>query len=73
MSVLRNQEKEPLFGVEERLEMLREVTRPFANVEVDSSAGLSMDYARQKQARVILRGIRAVSDYEYELQTRALS
>ncbi len=68
VSVLRNQEKEPLFGVEERLEMLREVTRPFANVEVDSFAGLLMDYARQKQARVILRGIRAVSDYEYELQ-----
>jgi pantetheine-phosphate adenylyltransferase len=68
VSVLRNQEKEPLFDVNERLEMLREVMRPFANVEVDSFAGLLMEYARQKQARVILRGIRAVSDYEYELQ-----
>ncbi len=68
VSVLRNQEKEPLFDVNERLEMLREVMRPFANVEIDSFAGLLMEYARQKQARVILRGIRAVSDYEYELQ-----
>jgi pantetheine-phosphate adenylyltransferase len=68
VAVLRNQEKEPLFDVKERLEMLREVTRPFANVEIESFAGLLMEYARQKQARVILRGIRAVSDYEYELQ-----
>lgn len=68
VSVLRNQEKEPLFDVSERLEMLREVMRPYANVEVDSFEGLLMEYARQKQARVILRGIRAVSDYEYELQ-----
>lgn len=68
VSVLRNQEKEPLFDLNERLEMLREVTRRFANVEIDSFAGLLMEYARQKQARVILRGIRAVSDYEYELQ-----
>jgi len=68
VAVLRNQEKEPLFDVKERLEMLSEVTRPFANVEIESFAGLLMEYARQKQARVILRGIRAVSDYEYELQ-----
>ena len=68
VSVLRNQEKEPLFDVNERLEMLREVTQRFPNVEIDSFAGLLMEYARQKQARVILRGIRAVSDYEYELQ-----
>ena len=47
---------------------LREVTGRFVNVEIDSFAGLLMEYARQKQARVILRGIRAVSDYEYELQ-----
>jgi pantetheine-phosphate adenylyltransferase len=68
VSVLRNQEKEPLFDLEERLEMLRDVLRPYKNVEVDSFAGLLMEYARKKQARVILRGIRAVSDYEYELQ-----
>ena len=68
VSVLRNQEKEPLFNLDERLDMLREVTARFPNVEIDSFAGLLMEYARQKQARVILRGIRAVSDYEYELQ-----
>jgi pantetheine-phosphate adenylyltransferase len=68
VSVLRNQEKEPLFDLEERLEMLRVVMKPYANVEVDSFAGLLMEYARKKEARVILRGIRAVSDYEYELQ-----
>jgi pantetheine-phosphate adenylyltransferase len=68
VAVLRNTEKDPLFAVAERLEMLREVTRPWANVEVDVFNGLLMDYARQKKAQVILRGIRAISDYEYELQ-----
>ena len=68
VAVLQNMEKDPLFAVGERLEMLREVTRPWSNVEVDVFQGLLMDYARQKNAQVILRGIRAVSDYEYELQ-----
>jgi len=68
VAVLRNQEKEPLFTVAERLEMLREVTRRWPNVEVDVFNGLLMDYAREKNAQVILRGIRAISDYEYELQ-----
>lgn len=68
VAVLRNMEKDPLFTVSERLEMLREVTRAWPNVEVDVFEGLLMDYARQKNARVVLRGIRAISDYEYELQ-----
>jgi pantetheine-phosphate adenylyltransferase len=68
VAVLRNLEKDPLFPVAERLEMLREVTRNWPNVEVDVFDGLLVDYARQKKARVILRGIRAISDYEYELQ-----
>jgi pantetheine-phosphate adenylyltransferase len=68
IGVLRNQEKQPLFNVSERVDMLREVTAGLANVEVEAFAGLLMEFARQKQARVILRGIRAVSDYEYELQ-----
>ena len=68
VAVLQNLEKEPLFEVRERLEMLREVTRKWPNVEVDVFDGLLMDYARQKKAQVILRGIRAISDYEYELQ-----
>ncbi len=68
VSVLRNQEKEPMFEIDERLEMLRETTSAWPNVEVDAFHGLLADYARRKEARVILRGIRAVSDYEYELQ-----
>ena len=68
VAVLRNREKDPLFAVSERLQMLREVTRPWSNVEVDVFEGLLMAYARQKNAQVVLRGIRAISDYEYELQ-----
>ncbi|MBI3669156.1 MAG: pantetheine-phosphate adenylyltransferase [Acidobacteria bacterium] len=68
VAVLRNLEKDPLFTVQERLEMLREVTRPWPNVEIDVFEGLLVDYARQRKAGVILRGIRAISDYEYELQ-----
>jgi pantetheine-phosphate adenylyltransferase len=68
VAVLRNLEKQPLFAVSERVEMLREVTKTWPNVEVDVFEGLLMDYARQKNAQVILRGIRAISDYEYELQ-----
>jgi pantetheine-phosphate adenylyltransferase len=68
VAVLRNQDKDPMFEIEERLEMLRQTTRAWPNVEVDSFHGLLADYARRKEARVILRGIRAVSDYEYELQ-----
>jgi pantetheine-phosphate adenylyltransferase len=68
VAVLQNREKEPLFKVSERVEMLSEATRAWGNVEVDVFDGLLMDYARQKKGRVILRGIRAISDYEYELQ-----
>jgi pantetheine-phosphate adenylyltransferase len=68
VSILQNEAKAPLFSVEERIEMLTEVTSPFRNVEVDSFGGLLADYALQRGARVILRGIRAISDYEYELQ-----
>ncbi len=68
VSILRNEDKKPLFTVEERMEMLREVVRGYPHVEVDSFDGLLVDHARQKGATVILRGIRAISDYEYELQ-----
>ncbi len=68
VAVLRNLDKNPLFDVSERVGMLREVTRPWDNVEVDIFDGLLVDYARQRNAQVILRGIRAISDYEYELQ-----
>ena len=68
VSILRNEAKAPLFSVEERMQMLTEVTKPYKNIEVDSFDGLLADYALRRGARVILRGIRAISDYEYELQ-----
>ena len=68
VAVLKNVEKEPLFSVPERVEMLREVTKQWDAVEDDVFQGLLVDYARKRGAAVILRGIRAVSDYEYELQ-----
>ena len=68
VSILRNDAKEPLFSVEERMEMLREVVLIYPNVEVDSFDGLLVDYAAAREATVLLRGIRAISDYEYELQ-----
>jgi pantetheine-phosphate adenylyltransferase len=68
VAVLRHDAKEPLFSVEERLEMLGEVTREYDNVEVDTFDGLLVDFAASRQATVLLRGIRAISDYEYELQ-----
>jgi len=68
VSVLRNESKAPLFTVAERTEMLRDVVRGYANVEVDSFHGLLVDHANERGATVLLRGIRAISDYEYELQ-----
>ncbi len=68
VAVLRNESKQPLFTVSERTDMLREVVRDYPNVEVDSFDGLLVQYAHEKGARVIFRGIRAISDYEYELQ-----
>ena len=68
VSILRNEEKKVLFSVPDRIEMLNEVTSSLPNVEVGSFDGLLVDYAAECGASVILRGIRAVSDYEYELQ-----
>ncbi len=68
VAVLRNESKQALFSVEERIETVQIVVRPFANVEVASFDGLLVDYAASRGANLILRGIRAVSDYEYELQ-----
>jgi len=68
VSILRNETKQPLFSVEERIEMLGEVVGDYPNVAVDSFGGLLVDYAAQNNATVLLRGIRAISDYEYELQ-----
>ncbi len=68
VAVLQNETKEPLFSVEDRLEMLRDVVRDMSNVEVDCFDGLLVKYAARRGAQAILRGIRAISDYEYELQ-----
>ena len=68
VAILRNETKQPLFSVEERIEMLGEVVDCYPNVAVDSFEGLLVDYAAQNGATVLLRGIRAISDYEYELQ-----
>ena len=68
VSILRNDAKQPLFSVEERTEMLREVLHVYPNVEVDSFDGLLVEHAAARSATVLLRGIRAISDYEYELQ-----
>jgi pantetheine-phosphate adenylyltransferase len=68
VAVLRNTEKTPLFSSEERAEMLERVVRDLKNVTVTSFAGLLVDFVAEIQASVIIRGIRAISDYEYELQ-----
>jgi len=68
VAVLTNLEKEPFFTIAERVDMLAAVTSKMKNVSVDTFSGLLVDYARSKQAPVILRGVRAFSDYEYELQ-----
>lgn len=68
VAVLNNELKHPLFSVEERVDMLREVVCKYHNVEVGSFGGLLVDYAAAKGANLIFRGIRAISDYEHELQ-----
>ncbi len=68
IAVFINPNKKPLFTVEERVDLIREVTRHLPNVQVDSFEGLLSDYARQRSAKVIIRGLRAVSDFEYEFQ-----
>jgi pantetheine-phosphate adenylyltransferase len=68
VAILVNIEKSPLFTVPERIELAREVFADLTNVEVDSFGGLLVDYARVKGASVVVRGLRAVSDFEYEMQ-----
>ncbi len=68
IAILVNREKTPLFTAEERVEIAREVFASDGNVEVDTFGGLLVEYARRRQASVIVRGLRAVSDFEYEMQ-----
>ena len=68
VGVLNNSAKSPLFSVEERVNMLKDVTSHFPNVEVQSFAGLLIDFVRSNDANVIVRGLRAITDFEYALQ-----
>jgi pantetheine-phosphate adenylyltransferase len=68
IGVLINQSKTGLFTIEERIAMLREVTASYGNVRVDSFRGLLVDFCRDQEAAVVVKGLRAVSDFDYELQ-----
>ena len=68
IAVLVNPEKKPLFTPEERVDIIRRVFREYPNVEVDTFGGLLVEYARARRASAIVRGLRAVSDFEYEFQ-----
>ena len=68
VGVLHNSSKSPLFSVEERVNILEKATKDIPNVEVKAFEGLSVNFARENKAQVIIRGLRAVTDFEYELQ-----
>jgi pantetheine-phosphate adenylyltransferase len=71
--VLNNSSKKPLFSVEERIELIEQVTKVIPNVKVDSFQGLLVDYAESVNADAIIRGLRAVSDFEYEMQITSMN
>ncbi|EAD9928301.1 pantetheine-phosphate adenylyltransferase [Listeria monocytogenes] len=73
VSVLNNSSKNPLFTIEERMEMIRQVTAHLPNVQVESASGLTVDYAATRGATAIVRGLRAVSDFEYEMQIASMN
>ena len=68
VSVLNNKVKSPLFSVEERVNILKEATKDLPNVQVDSFSGLLINYAAEKNVNIAVRGLRAITDFEYELQ-----
>lgn len=71
--VLNNSSKKPAFSVNERMELIREVTKDIPNIKVDSYQGLLVNYAREVKANAIIRGLRAVSDFEYEMQITSMN
>ena len=73
VSVLNNSSKNPLFSAEERIQLIKEVMQDTPNIHVESSSGLLIDYAKAKNAKVIVRGLRAVSDFEYEMQITSMN
>lgn len=73
VAIFNNQSKTPLFSIEERIYLIEQVTKEIPNVKVDVSEGLLVDYANQQNAHAILRGLRAVSDFEYEMQITSMN
>ena len=73
VGIADSESKHPFFSTAERIEMTREVLAPFANVEVEGFSTLLMDFVHAKQARVVLRGLRAISDFEYEFQMATMN
>ncbi|MBS9365507.1 pantetheine-phosphate adenylyltransferase [Listeria welshimeri] len=73
VAVLNNSSKKPLFTVEERMEMIKQVTAHLPNVAVESASDLTVDYAAKRGATAIVRGLRAVSDFEYEMQIASMN
>lgn len=73
VAVMNNSSKKSLFDVEERMALIEEVTKDMPNVKVDSSSGLLVTYAKEKNANAIVRGLRAVSDFEYEMQITSMN
>ncbi|MEK9197664.1 pantetheine-phosphate adenylyltransferase [Lysinibacillus halotolerans] len=73
VAVLNNSSKNPLFSIDERMDLIQEVTKDIPNVRIESSSGLLIDYARAKNAKAIVRGLRAISDFEYEMQITSMN
>jgi len=73
VAIFNNQSKSPLFTVEERAELIRKSVQYIPNVRVDVSDGLLVEYAKEQKASVILRGLRAISDFEYEMQITSMN
>ncbi|ETT85749.1 pantetheine-phosphate adenylyltransferase [Viridibacillus sp. FSL R5-0477] len=73
VAVMNNSSKKPLFNVDERMDLITQVTCDMPNVKVDSSSGLLIDYAKKRNADAIVRGLRAVSDFEYEMQITSMN
>ncbi|MBP3952145.1 pantetheine-phosphate adenylyltransferase [Bacillus suaedae] len=73
VAVLHNRNKKPLFSVEERIELLKQVTSHLPEVKIDSFNGLLIEYMKENNAKTIIRGLRAVSDFEYEMQAASIN
>lgn len=73
VAVLNNSSKKPLFTIDERIGLISEVTKDISNIRIESSSGLLIDYARAKNAKAIVRGLRAISDFEYEMQITSMN